>query len=224
MTMKVLAINSSPRMEKGNTALLLGPFLDGIREAGAQADLIYVRKLNIKPCTGCFSCWNKTPGHCPQQDDMEQLYPKLMSADVWVLATPLYECAMTGTLKVLLDRTVACHYPGCEDEKPERLVLISSCGDWALERFVTLVCYMQDLCKNTRKGKSCEFAGALLRPHATALKFMMDAGMPVKDIFDSAKQAGFQLAKNGRMEPQALANIGRPLCTRQEFEELSHGK
>ena len=222
--MKVLALNSSPRMEKGNTALLLGPFLDGVREAGAEADLVYVRRLDIKPCTGCFSCWNKTPGHCPQKDDMEQLYAKLMSADIWVLATPLYECGMTGTLKVLLDRTVACHHPGCEGEKPEKLVLVSSCGDWALERFDALVFYMKDLCKNVRKAKGCEFAGALLRPHAAAMKFMMDAGMPVGDIFSSARQAGIQLVKNGRMEPETLANVGRSLCTRQEFEEASGGK
>ncbi|MCX5796375.1 MAG: flavodoxin family protein [Elusimicrobia bacterium] len=222
--MKVLALNSSPRMEKGNTALLLGPFLDGVRGAGAQVDLVYVRKLGIKPCTGCFSCWNKTPGRCPQKDDMEQLYTKLMGADVWVLATPLYECGMTGTLKVLLDRTVACHGPGCADEKPEKLVLVSSCGDWALERFDALVFYMRDLCKNIRKEKGCEFAGALLRPHAAAMKFMMDAKMPVADIFTSARQAGLQLVKNGRMEPETLANVARPLCTKQEFAEASGGK
>ena len=222
--MNVLALNSSPRMEKGNTALLLGPFLDGVREAGAEADLVCVRRLDIKPCTGCFSCWNKTPGHCPQKDGMEQLYPRLMSADVWVLATPLYECGMTGTLKVLLDRTVACHHPGCEEEKPEKLVLVSSCGDYAIERFDALVFYMKDLCKNIRKAKGCEFAGALLRPHAAAMKFMMDAGMPVGDIFSSAKQAGFQLVKNGRMERETLANVCRPLCTQQEFEEASGGK
>lgn len=32
--MKVLAINSSPRMDRGNTALILNPFLEGMKEAG----------------------------------------------------------------------------------------------------------------------------------------------------------------------------------------------
>lgn len=32
--MKVLAINSSPKMDKGNTAMILTPFLEGMREAG----------------------------------------------------------------------------------------------------------------------------------------------------------------------------------------------
>ncbi|WP_332882068.1 flavodoxin family protein [Methanosarcina horonobensis] len=47
--MKVLAINSSPRMDKGNTALILNPFLEGMKEAGAEVELFYTKKLNINP-------------------------------------------------------------------------------------------------------------------------------------------------------------------------------
>ncbi len=47
--MKVLAINSSPKMDKGNTAMILNPFLEEMREAGAEVELFYTRKLNIKP-------------------------------------------------------------------------------------------------------------------------------------------------------------------------------
>ena len=74
--MKVLAINSSPRMDKGNTAMILNPFLEGMREAGSEVELFYTSKLNIKPCTGEFNCWIKTPGECYQKDDMQILYPK----------------------------------------------------------------------------------------------------------------------------------------------------
>jgi len=34
--MKVIAINSSPNMGKGSTAMILTPFLEGLKEAGAQ--------------------------------------------------------------------------------------------------------------------------------------------------------------------------------------------
>jgi len=36
--MKVIAINASPKMEKGNTAVILTPFLEGIDEAGAAIE------------------------------------------------------------------------------------------------------------------------------------------------------------------------------------------
>jgi len=43
--MKVLAFNCSPKMDKGSTALILTPFLDGMREAGATVEIFYTRKL-----------------------------------------------------------------------------------------------------------------------------------------------------------------------------------
>ena len=52
--MKVLAFNCSPKMSKGNTALILDPFLDGMREEGATVELFFTRKLEIKPGSGEF--------------------------------------------------------------------------------------------------------------------------------------------------------------------------
>lgn len=40
--MKVVAINSRPNMGKGNTALVLDPFLDGMREMGAEVELLSI--------------------------------------------------------------------------------------------------------------------------------------------------------------------------------------
>ncbi len=88
--MKVLAINSSPMMDKGNTALILDPFLEGMKEAGADVELFYTRKLNINPCLGELDCWLKTPGKCIQDDDMQMLDPIMREADIIVLATPVY--------------------------------------------------------------------------------------------------------------------------------------
>jgi multimeric flavodoxin WrbA len=45
--MNVLAINGSPHMDDGNTAMILNPFLDGMKEAGANVELIYTRKLKL---------------------------------------------------------------------------------------------------------------------------------------------------------------------------------
>lgn len=68
--MNVVAINASPNMENGNTAEILMPFLEGIREAGANVKLFHTRSLNIHPCQGDFGCWLRTPGKCFQEDDI----------------------------------------------------------------------------------------------------------------------------------------------------------
>ena len=44
---RIVAINGSAKMEKGNTALVLAPFLDGIREAEASVELFYAKRLDV---------------------------------------------------------------------------------------------------------------------------------------------------------------------------------
>jgi multimeric flavodoxin WrbA len=73
---RVVSINGSAKMEKGNTALVLASFLDGEREAEASVELFYAKRLNVKPCTGEFYCWNKKPSECYIDDNMQVLYPK----------------------------------------------------------------------------------------------------------------------------------------------------
>ena len=217
--MKVLAINSSPKMEKGNTALILSPFLEGMREAGARVELFYTRKLGINPCQGCFNCWIKTPGECYQKDDMQMLYPKIREADIMVFATPVYVDGVNGQMKNMIDRMLPrvkpffelrdghCRHPLREGTKSHKVVLVSNCGLWELDNFDPLLVHIKAFCKNA----SSEFAGALLRPHGEGMSFMMEMGMPLDDIFDAAKEAGRQLVEAGEMSAETLSIISREL-------------
>ena len=101
---KVVTINGSPRMEKGNTALLLTPFLQGMTDAGADVELLYASRLQVKPCScGHMYCWNEAPGECCLQDDMQSLYPRLKRADILVLAAPVY-IPLPGAMQNVLNR------------------------------------------------------------------------------------------------------------------------
>ena len=226
--MKVVAINSSPNMDKGNTALILGPFLEGMREAGADVELFYTRKMKINPCQGEFNCWLKTPGKCFQKDDMQMLLPKLTEADVLVLATPLYVDGVTGPMKNLLDRIIPlaqpffelsdghCRHPGRDGSRGSQLVLVSNCGFWEMDNFNPMLVHMEAVSKNMGR----EFAGALLRPHGPALMGMMEMGAPVDDILDAAKEAGRQLVEDGRMSFEILKSVSRELLPLQMYLEI----
>jgi multimeric flavodoxin WrbA len=223
--MKVLAINSSPMMDEGNTALILNPFLEGMREEGANVELFYTRKLRINPCQGEFNCWVKTPGKCFQNDDMQMIDPKMRDADILVFATPVYCDGITGPMKNLLDRTVSqvypffemrqghCRHPLREDTKSSKVVLVSNCGFWEMDNFDPMLAHMKAYCRN---GDN-EFVGALLRPHGGALKPMMEMGAPVDDIFDAAKEAGRQLVRDGRISEQTLNIVSRELMPRDMY-------
>jgi multimeric flavodoxin WrbA len=109
--MEALAINGSPRGDRGVTARVLAPFLEGMREGGAGVELLRTCELDVGPCLGCWKCWTETKGACVQGDDMQDIHPKLSGADVLVLATPVFVDGMTGPLKNLLDRCVALLHP-----------------------------------------------------------------------------------------------------------------
>jgi multimeric flavodoxin WrbA len=223
--MKILAVNASPKMDKGNTALLLTPFLEGAADAGADIEILYTQKLHINPCRGDVACWIKTPGKCNQKDDMPQVLEKLRAADVWVLATPVYVDGMTGPLKTLLDRLIPlgqpfielqdghCRHPGRDNVTSGPLVLVSNCGFWELDNFDPLLIHVRAICKNLGR----HFAGALLRPHGHVLQFMKDNHMPVNDIFDAARQAGRHIITDQKINPDTLSTISRPLVPRETF-------
>ena len=106
--MKVIGISGSPR--KGNTEWMLNRLLERITENGAEAELVLLRKIDIKLCRGCLSCeegGKNRKGVCKIQDDMNAIYPKLLKTDCIVFATPAYFELVSGLLKNFMDRTVA---------------------------------------------------------------------------------------------------------------------
>lgn len=223
--MKAVVINGSPKGDKGNTALILTPFIEGMEEAGAEVQIFYPAKMNIKPCWGEYNCWFKTPGKCFQDDDMQEFLPKLMGTEILVLATPLYVDGMSGLLKNMLDRIIPfadpiielrdghCRHPGRAKVKNGKLVLVSNCGFWEKDNFDALVAHVEAIGRNI----NMEVAGALLRPHGPVLDGMMKQGVDVSDIFEAAKDAGRQLVRDGKMSSDTLKVISRNLLSKEQY-------
>lgn len=204
-------------MDEGNTAMILNPFLEGMKEAGADVDLFYTRKLLIGPCNGDMSCWFVNPGTCGQKDDMQMLLPKFKEADVIVWASPVYYSGVTGPLKNLMDRQLPIHMQGELGSKRQKIVLVSTCGAWELSMFDPLLIQMKAL--YTRPDGSSDFAGALLRPMAEGVKEMVKAGETglVEGVFRAAKEAGRQLAKEGKISEELQKEVSRELMPRDAY-------
>jgi len=101
---KVVGLATSPR-RKGNTDLLLSAFLQGAKDAGAETQTLVVPRLEIHPCIGCETCFET--GQCQFEDDASRLYGTLLSADLLVLATPVYFYSTSTQAKMLIDRCQA---------------------------------------------------------------------------------------------------------------------
>jgi len=220
---RVVAVNGSPKMEKGYTELILRPFIEGMREAGAEIDLFYLKRLEIKPCKGEFHCWNTKPGECMIKDDMQTVIAALKRADILVLATPVY-IPLPGEMQNFLNRlcplvdpvlttrngrTRARLHP---DFNIKKIVLVSSSGWWEMGNFGTVLRIAKELAEDI----SVEFAGALLRPHSSALT---KKGPRTDKVLDSAKKAGLELVASGRMRRNLLAAVAKPLMSEKAWRK-----
>ncbi len=102
--MRVLGLFGSPR-RGGNTELLLEEALKGAESEGAEVDRVYLPDYTITPCKECHGC--DQTGNCVILDDMQKIYPKLLEADVIILASPIFFYGVTAWAKALIDRSQA---------------------------------------------------------------------------------------------------------------------
>src|SRR5512137_2456765 len=102
--MKVLGLFGSPR-RGGNTEILLEEALKGAEKEGAEIERLCLSDLKITPCTECHGC--DQTGNCVILDDMQKIYPKLLEADVIILASPIFFYGVTAWAKALIDRSQA---------------------------------------------------------------------------------------------------------------------
>ena len=102
--MKVIGIMGSPRI-RGNTDLLLDRALAGAQSQGAEVEKIIVGKLKVAPCREYYGCLRD--GNCVIKDDMDDIYPKLLSADRVIVASPMFFYGLTSQVKALIDRCQA---------------------------------------------------------------------------------------------------------------------
>ncbi len=97
----VLGLSCSPRRE-GNSDLMCDSALEGAALAGATVEKVSVAFLDIHPCKACNACF-KT-GRCVQRDDMQALYPKLLSCEGIILAAPIFSMNLAAQAKIMIDR------------------------------------------------------------------------------------------------------------------------
>lgn len=102
--MKALGIMGSPRI-KGNTDLLLDRALSGAESQGAQTEKLVVDRLTISPCREYYGCLKD--GNCVIRDDMDGIYPKLLEADIVIVASPMFFYSLSAQVKALIDRCQA---------------------------------------------------------------------------------------------------------------------
>ena len=87
--MKILVLNGSPK-KRSDTMVLTNSFLSGIKSVNRDdinIEIINVIEKNIKPCLGCFKCWENKNARCVIDDDQNEIIKKYIEADVIIFST-----------------------------------------------------------------------------------------------------------------------------------------
>lgn len=211
--MKVLALNSSARVgDVSKTEIMLDSLVEGMRDAGAEVEIINLAKKKIKYCIGCFTCWTKTPGICVHKDDMtKEIYPKYLECDLCILATPLYIYTVNAQMKTFLDRIIPCLEPffvkkdgvtrhPLRHEMP-KVAFLSVAGFPEESVFDQLKSYVNYLYKDRLVAEIYRtFSEQIRRPPTRT-----------GDILDATIQGGRELVKDMKISPETMARIQRPI-------------
>ena len=117
--MRVLVLIGSMR-KGGNTHMLARSFAEGASVRN-EVEVVSVSDYDVRPCTGCNSCYRSEDNRCCQDDDMQEIYAKLAAADVVAVASPVYFYGLSASLKAVIDRL---HTPLRKTFRIQGLVLL----------------------------------------------------------------------------------------------------
>ena len=225
--MNVLVLNSSPRSgSQSKTELMMESLVSGMTDAGANVEVVALRKKTIRNCLGCLGCWTKTPGKCVIKDDMTgELLAKWSQADIAVYATPLYHYGVNASIKAFIERTLPTSQPffevlgGRTSHLPRNtipaVVILSVCGMPDPNHFSALSAHMKYL-------ESCSEHRLLAEIYRPASEMMTAPFLrkKVEDILDATAEAGRELVRTMAVSDKTMARITQPLVTQDFFVRL----
>lgn len=224
---KVLILNGSPKGSKGNTAKLVDTFIEGLNyKKEYNIKNVELKNKEINNCTGCFSCWQQTPGDCVFNDDMDYLLDKYIESDLIIWATPLYNFGMTSLMKKFIERTLPLNKPEIikkngtythplrYENKNKENILISTCGFPKHSNFNLLIDQFQNNIKGKLNNKILTVMGELLtkEPLQNNIAWYLDA----------VRKAGKEYAREGMFKEKTKKTLNKKLVPVKDYIEMAN--
>lgn len=128
---KVVAVQGSPTKD-GNTAVLARKVLEGVEDAGGEAEEIFLADHSIEFCRGCISrnierhCMST--GRCRIPDDVNMLRDKLYDAEGIVFTSPAYGIMETARMKNFIVDRIGMYTAYTSGLGGKYFVGVSTCG------------------------------------------------------------------------------------------------
>jgi multimeric flavodoxin WrbA len=217
---KVVALDGSPRpVRLSTTSYMLGKLAEGMRRAGAEVDVIELRKKKISGCLGCMHCWTKHPGTCTHHDDMsEDLYPRWKEADLVVYASPVFQLAISSLLKTFIERTLPSLEPWIIGKQgiflhPTRheaapAVVLAVAGMPSMSEFEPISVWARTLL-----GRYSTLIAEIYRTESELITRQKNF-WKVGEVLEATVQAGREIIETGKIEHSTLDLVQQPIIGR----------
>lgn len=85
-----------------------------LRDSGHEVDLFTLSQMNLGFCTGCWTCWWKTPGGCAINDDAPVIFRSVINSNLVIFASPLLVGFPSSETKKIMDRLIVLLHPYIE--------------------------------------------------------------------------------------------------------------
>jgi len=227
---KIVVFDGGPRDTKfSKTTFMVNYFCRGAKSAGAEVEYVKLKDMKINSCTGCYTCWTKTPGECIFKDDMTDLRLKFRKADLIIFASPLYIFNVTGIMKNFLDRILPTvkpymlieegetrHPHRYPEDKQQGFVVFSAAGFPEVEHnFDGLKGMFR--CFHSHFEKSF-LMGEFYMPGAELIAVPVYAERR-KRIEQVCSNAGEQVVKEGKINIEFMEAVSDVEITQKKFQE-----
>lgn len=108
--MKITVLYGNPLKNSHDFTGYVEKLVSELREK-CPVDYYRLEEMDLRFCTGCWSCWWKTPGECSLKDDAEKIFRSVINSDFVIFASPLIAGFISSSLKMITDRLVVLLHP-----------------------------------------------------------------------------------------------------------------
>ena len=116
--MKITILNGDTEKSGSNFSTYVDSLAQELKKTHT-VDVFALEKMNIHYCTGCWSCWWKTPGLCRLNDEGEAIFKSVIHSDFLIFASPLVAGFISAELKKISDRLIVLIHPYIEIREGE---------------------------------------------------------------------------------------------------------
>ncbi len=107
---KITILNGDIESEDNGFSEYMERLADRLNQSNL-CSIFPLSQMNLHHCTGCFSCWWKTPGKCVIKDDAEDIFKAVIRSDLVIFASPLVGGFTSSVLKMIMDRMIVLIHP-----------------------------------------------------------------------------------------------------------------